>query len=169
MLITDKNGTANDITPGILASLNGVLYRVRGIKYRTKKKGLISDGMLLINHRWHVATKVLIDFPLKYSLFPLMNFEKGWLNSNRLINGTEYTIEFSKHLVERTNTKAPIESPHFTGIPTVPHPSISDFSNQIATTKWVSSKINEGTHLLEFYLDKSFMYIDEQNVTVTLS
>ena len=67
------------------------------------------------------------------------------------------------------DTKAPIESPHFTGIPTVPHPSISDFSNQIATTKWVSSKINEGTHLLEFYLDKSFMYIDEQNVTVTLS
>lgn len=67
------------------------------------------------------------------------------------------------------DTKAPIESPSFTGTPTSVHPNISDSSNQIATTKWVTSKINEGTHLTEFALSKLFMYIDEQNVSTTLT
>lgn len=37
---------------------------------------------------------------------------------------------------------APIKDPHFTGVPTVPDPRASDYSQQIANTRWVTWQID---------------------------
>lgn len=90
-------------------------------------------------------------------------------NNNVIIDDLNTVLnQWSLQLNESLDSKAPINSPKFVGIPEAPHPHISDSSKQIATTQWVNAKLNEGTFISSFYLDKSFMFVDEQDLTVTL-
>ena len=65
--------------------------------------------------------------------------------------------------------KANILSPDFKGTPTTTLPEISDYSNRIPTTEWVTAKINEATtnDVLFFSSDKTYMYYGDspQNIS----
>lgn len=67
--------------------------------------------------------------------------------------------------------KANIFSPAFKGIPTVPTPELFDNSSQIANTEWVNIKIDElnAFNLKFFTSDKSYAFIDEIPINITLS
>lgn len=67
-------------------------------------------------------------------------------------------------------SRASLDSPNFTGQPTSVSPSIDDNSNRIATTEWVNSKLlslGGSNNLTYMSLSKTFMYIDETNVSTT--
>ena len=103
----------------------------------------------------------------------LVNFLNENISSeiNQLINELNLVlVQWANDLNILLETKASLDSPHFTGEPTTTLPTLSDYSNRIPTTKWVTEKINNSygsRFLTTFTLSKTFMYVDESNVLVT--
>ena len=103
----------------------------------------------------------------------LVNFLNENISSeiNQLINELNLVlVQWANDLNILLETKASLESPHFTGEPTTTLPTLSDYSNRIPTTEWVTEKINDSygaRFLTTFTLSKTFMYVDESNVLVT--
>lgn len=63
--------------------------------------------------------------------------------------------------------KAEIFSPIFTGVPTVPLPSLDDNSNQIASTSWVNYKLSiRGFNLQYLELSQDYMYYGESSISL---
>ena len=103
----------------------------------------------------------------------LVNFLNENISSeiNQLINELNLVlVQWANDLNILLETKASLDSPHFTGEPTTTLPTLSDYSNRIPTTEWVTEKINDSygaRFLTTFTLSKTFMYVDESNVLVT--
>ena len=103
----------------------------------------------------------------------LVNFVNENISSeiNQLINELNLVlVQWANDLNILLETKASLDSPHFTGEPTTTLPTLSDYSNRIPTTEWVTEKINDSygaRFLTTFTLSKTFMYVDESNVLVT--
>lgn len=65
--------------------------------------------------------------------------------------------------------KADLNSPIFSGVPKVPTPNINSSSEQVATTAWVNSKIEQlyGQHLTNFALSDSYMFYGDAPIELT--
>lgn len=72
----------------------------------------------------------------------------------------------------RLENKAPIDSPQFTGNPTVPLPSLTDSSDSIASTAWVNAKISElfpGNNIAKFVITPDYALIGQVPVDITIT
>lgn len=72
----------------------------------------------------------------------------------------------------RLENKAPIDSPQFTGNPTVPLPDFEDSSDTIASTAWVKSKITEllpGNNVSKFQITPEYALIEQVPASVTIT
>lgn len=79
----------------------------------------------------------------------IYNINIGETDSLTLATADTYV---DKNIIINTNvdlsSKANIDSPSFTGVPTAPTPSIDDNSTKIATTEYVKNKVDElGSHI----------------------
>ena len=74
-------------------------------------------------------------------------------------NGRTGVIELTLKDIEGAGG-APIQSPDFTGIPTVPDPRASDYSHQIANTRWVTWQTNALAQSLQDLSDVVYQKID---------
>lgn len=101
----------------------------------------------------------------------LYNFTKDLIaeSINQVIN--EINLKLVQWAVEINNsltTKAPINSPEFTGEPTVLTPLADDDSKRIANTEWVNARIAESTWqaLKNMSLSQTYMYYGDPAVNV---
>lgn len=76
----------------------------------------------------------------------------------------ELLDEWRREMENKISQKLDKFSPHLEGIPTTTLPEISDDSDRIASTKWVKAVLgeDEGRLLKYAYLDKNFLFTDEQ-------
>jgi hypothetical protein len=100
MFIIDGKNRKENITPGILILYKNNITRVEGVKFQDKNGKVHIRGLVLINHRWHSAKNVLIDFPLSYEVFRNLKFPNVWLANNRLVENGQYPILFSKYFTD---------------------------------------------------------------------
>lgn len=78
-----------------------------------------------------------------------------------------------KDLYDIITNKANLQSPTFTGTPTVPLASSTDDSNMIASTKWVNNRLSElgtvSTNLSSFTATPTYIYIGDSSTNITLN
>lgn len=104
-------------------------------------------------------------------LFNLIKDSSSEINSNLRIELTQLLSDMQLSLTDMLESRASLDSPKFTGTPKSTTPFRDDNSDRIATTEWVNSKLLTSTgdnNLSYIYFDKTFMYVDESNVSVKL-
>lgn len=84
---------------------------------------------------------------------------------NKIIDELNLKLsQWAYDINEVLKTKADINSPNFTGIPTAPNPSIHDDSNRIPTTGFVNAAIDnaiQGPNLKSLTVSPDFIYLGD--------
>lgn len=91
---------------------------------------------------------------------------------NKVIDNINLKLaQWAYEIQERLESKADVFSPNFKGTPTTTLPLLTDSSNRIPTTEWVSTLISEsalGANIKIMGIDPSFMYYGDDPVTITV-
>ena len=86
------------------------------------------------------------------------------ININELIGEINLKLtQWGYDIKISLDSKAPIESPSFSGVPTAPTPTYNDSSNQIPTTEWVTNKFIEIGSIVP---DLKFIQLNKNSINI---